>query len=214
MKIKVFRSLLLNNMVCLSATWVQARPPFPPPQTTGTASGQEQVWAGKHTSRRVSNLTSSPPRSCNLPLDLAAWELGQLTGFPGRARAPEGCRESGGKAQPPSGRGRGRKTPLFQMSGKSRGSLPLPHLGPFPEGILNVTGWKRLETAGEDIKCTFRSPDLLAGSRRGPGAGPCGPLGAPPWPCRRRPGCRLCSFRHGGGEAKTAGEVSCKELNL
>lgn len=40
---------------------------------------------------------------------------------------------------------RGRKTPLFQMSGESRGSLPLVQVGPFPEQILEVT---KLQKAG------------------------------------------------------------------
>lgn len=127
-------------MVCLSATWVQARPPFLPPQTAGTALGQEQVWAGKHRSSRLSNLTSSPPRACSPGLDSAVQKQREWTSFLRWGGKPE-C-----NAKNPPGwckhcasaflcRKGGRKTPLFPVSANQEALCTCFRLGHFQKGL-------------------------------------------------------------------------------
>lgn len=85
----------------------------------------------------VSNLTSSPPRSCSPGLAGLPRNGGSWPGFSGRAGGLRGMQRNRGQGADARqllscAEEAGRL--LFQTSGKSRGSFPLLlHLGPFPE---------------------------------------------------------------------------------
>lgn len=121
MKIKVLRSLLLNNMVCLSATWVQARPPFSPSPNSrhclrlGASVGRKTPRQAGEQFNLFTTEVPQPRSGCGCPETEAAGpasRAGLKAWAPGRGSSVGACtrccalpcvgRDAG---RPPSSRG-------------------------------------------------------------------------------------------------------------